>query len=349
MALIDDHSRSFHKVRGQLVGRDGRNYMDFLKGLKPDYRKVWRDLALGFVMIVLVMLAGAMAQAASGGSVLITLLIALAAGYWIAYVQLFIHEGAHFNLATDRARSDLLCDVFIGSLIGTSVRRYRIVHFQHHRAIGSPDDTEHTYFFPLNLVFLVKALFGLRAVEVYLSRGKFVSGVREARPASSRVADEASGVSDGDKKGSSRESFESRDIAVLLIGLVIHAAVVLGTFALAGPYVAASWVLSVAVFFPFFGALRQLLEHRDDEADPTIDYFRAPHGAITRMFGDGPVSSTFGGAGFNRHLLHHWEPTVSYTNLPQLERFLMTTPMGDVLLARRSSYAQAFLKLFSLR
>ena len=27
-------------------------------------------------------------------------------GYWIAYLQLFLHEGAHWNLAADRETSD---------------------------------------------------------------------------------------------------------------------------------------------------------------------------------------------------------------------------------------------------
>jgi len=35
--------------------------------------------------------------------------------------------------------------------------------------------------------------------------------------------------------------------------------------------------------------------------------------APDRLFGDDFFSCTFGGAGFNRHLLHHWEPQISYT------------------------------------
>jgi fatty acid desaturase len=109
---------------------------------------------------------------------------------------------------------------------------------------------------------------------------------------------------------------------------------------------AAAWLLGVAVMFPFFGALRQLLEHRDDKAAASVDYRLTDHGAVTRMFGDGPFASTFGGAGFNRHLLHHWEPTVSYTRLKDLEAFLADTDLKDALAQRTTSYGRTFLCLF---
>ena len=44
-------------------------------------------------------------------------------------------------------------------------------------------------------------------------------------------------------------------------------------------------------------------------------------------------SRYFGGAGFNRHLLHHLDPSISYTRFDEFERFKntvqMTTLKGD--------------------
>lgn len=97
--------------------------------------------------------------------------------------------------------------------------------------------------------------------------------------------------------------------------------------------------------FPLFGALRQLLEHRNEGIDPAIDFQTQDHGAYTRMF-SGPLSKTFGGAGFNRHLLHHWEPQVSYTNLPELEAFLEGTELRRVMASRRSTYFRTFRRLW---
>jgi hypothetical protein len=101
----------------------------------------------------------------------------------------------------------------------------------------------------------------------------------------------------------------------------------------------------MAVFFPFFATLRQVLEHRSATAVAGCDFRRLPHGALTRLFGDGIVASTFGGAGFNRHLLHHWEPQVSYTRLRELESFLLRTRAAPILDGRRTTYWQALREL----
>ena len=107
-----------------------------------------------------------------------------------------------------------------------------------------------------------------------------------------------------------------------------------------------AWVIGVIAWFPFFGVLRQILEHRDEYANPETDYTTAVHGAIHRLFGDGLLASTLGGAGFNRHLLHHWDPQVSYTRLRDLERFLMDTEGAAYLQAQKTSYTKTFWTLF---
>jgi hypothetical protein len=89
-----------------------------------------------------------------------------------------------------------------------------------------------------------------------------------------------------------------------------------------------------------------LLEHRDERADAKANYFETDHGAYTRIFGSDVFSSIFGGAGFNRHLLHHWEPSISYTNLSELEAYLRDTDVAPLIEMRRSSYFKAFANLF---
>lgn len=249
----------------------------------------------------------------------VALLGAISIGFWVAYLQLFIHEGAHFNFSPDRERSDLLCNILISWMVGTSVQQYRIVHFQHHRALGRVDDSEMSYFFPLNIRFLAKGLFGVRVIEVLLVRRSVSSG-------------------------SSRSS--KNGLAVGLVGVGVHGAIVVGSFLFGYPWVGIAWVAGIVMIFPALGALRQLLEHRDVSADPKIDYRDHDHGAYTRMFGTDVFSSLFGGAGFNRHLLHHWEPQVSYTNLPELEAYLLDTDVARLIEMRRSSYVRTFISLF---
>lgn len=329
--IVDDYSNSFHRTRAHLKDRDGRSYTDFVRALRPDYGKVRRDIALGYAALVLGIAAMSAALNAGVTPFLVVPVAAIWIGYWIAYVQLFIHEGAHFNLAADRHSSDRICDLLVSWMVGTSVKKYRFVHFQHHRALGTVDDTEITYFLPLNLLFLLKSLFGLRALEVALQRRRYLENVE-------RTKRQKAGVS---SNGS--------DWVPILAGAAMHLGVMALCWWFAGLGAAASWFFGLVIVFPFFGALRQLLEHRSPNAEPSVDYTQQPHGAYTRMFGTDVFSSTFGGAGFNRHLLHHWEPQVSYTNLAALEGFLQQTELGAVLHRRRAGYLSTFMQLLSLR
>jgi fatty acid desaturase len=212
--------------------------------------------------------------------------------------------------------------------VGSTVADYRTVHFQHHRALGTVGDSEFTYFFPLNLMFFVKGLFGIRVLEVLRARRTCVATGSPKKKAG---------------------SIEQNGSQLAFAGILAHLAIGGGLWFAGGVFAAVAWLVGVCSIFPLFGALRQLLEHRDDHADDTTDYARSNHGAYTRLFGSGPFSATFGGAGFNRHLLHHWEPQVSYTQLGVLEEFLLGTEMRRVMEMRRSSYGGAALKLLSLR
>lgn len=325
---FDDHSGNFIELRRELWAMTNPSYKDFLKSLKPDFAKVRSDVRLGYAMLIATIAVTAILPTVGVWPLVAAILGAISVGYWIAYLQLFIHEGAHYNLAPERSESDRFCDRYISWMVGTTVDDYRTVHFQHHKALGTIDDSEHTYFFPLNILFVVKGLLGLRALEVIFARKAIVRD----------VADKRKTQSDG----------KSRIPMAPLAALAIHGGIVVVTFLVGYWWLSLAWLVGVGMVFPLLGALRQLLEHRDEEADPAANYFERPHGAVTRMFGDGPLASTFGGAGFNRHLLHHWEPQISYTNLPELETFLMHTKAGAIIARRKTSYPDAFLKLISI-
>jgi fatty acid desaturase len=321
-AATDDYSRTFSTLRGKLIGSNGERYVAFVRDLKPRYAIVYRDIAVGYGLLAVSFGLTVIAPAWGIPKLVAALLGASLVGYWVAYLQLFLHEGAHYNLAGTKDRSDRICDFAISWLIGTTIGAYRPVHFQHHRQLGTTSDTEFTYFFPLNLLFVVKAVFGIRAIEVLLFR---------------RANAEGTAAVAAKDKG---------DVLWLLAGAAIHGAIVAVSFYLGWWWAALAWILGMGMAFPFFGSLRQLLEHRDDAATSTMNFQAQNHGAYTRLFGDDLFSATFGGAGFNRHLLHHWEPQVSYTNLPELEAFLKGTEIKRVMDLRRTSYFESFRRLW---
>lgn len=327
--LAGDYSRSFGKIRPHIVNRRNEKLIDYVKTLPPRYGIVYRDIALGYCFLFGALLAAALCEHLGAPKMAVLLLGAIAVGYWIAHLQLFIHEGAHWNLAADREKSDRLCNLLVSWLAGLEVKAYRQVHFAHHRLLGTADDTEHTYFFPLNLIFLVKSLLGVRALEVILSRKKFAERNAPSKPS-----------------GATKEHKTPRLHAQLVFGVFFHVMVIALMFGLGLWATALAWAVGVAAFFPFFGALRQLLEHRPFEASRDAENSAFAHGPTSRIFGDGVLAGTFGGAGFNRHLLHHWEPTVSYTRLGDLEHFLRDTAVKQIIERRSTTYGRAFWTLF---
>jgi fatty acid desaturase len=319
-----DYSSSFQRLRPLITNSKGTRYIDFVKTLSPRYGRLYLDIALGYAALILtaVLVVRLPANGVMPGW-LAAVIGEVSVGFWIAYLQLFIHEGAHFNFSPDRSRSDMLCNLLIAWMIGTSVQKYRVVHFQHHRALGSVEDSEATYFFPLNLLFIIKGLLGIRVLEVLLSRSSLQIKKETVR--------------------------DERGEYVGLAGLAAHAVILTATYVFGSIWLSLAWTGGICAFFPLFGALRQLLEHRDERADAKANYFETDHGTYTRMFGSDVFSSVFGGAGFNRHLLHHWEPSISYTNLPELETYLLDTDVAPLIEMRRSNYFRTFIGLFRFR
>jgi fatty acid desaturase len=235
-----------------------------------------------------------------------------------------MHEATHFNIAASRRSNDLLANIFLGVIQGYSVETYRPPHFGHHREVGSPEDPEHHYFHALDWRLVVLTLTGVRTAREIRRR---LSGMVAAAPA-----------------GAGRPAAPKANW-VVLVGGVLHGAIVIGSI-LAGHWpLALAWTLGFFIWFPFFITVRQILEHRDFDAPKGADFTRERHGAITRIFGDGLVAGSLGAAGFSRHLLHHWEPQVSYTRLRELERFLLGTEAGPIIRARQETYLSALAKL----
>jgi len=299
-----DFSANFNSKRAALDEETGGKYREFLQSLTPRYCLVWRDIAFGYAMLALTLYAVQLFQ--SGFWWLLSVpLGALLAGYWVAYLQLFLHEAAHFNLCRDKKLNDRLCDIFISWQVGTSAAEYRPTHLLHHLRLGMPDDTEPSYFHAFTPRMAVEMLTGVHALRVFRRRRKAGAG---------------------------------KSPVPLVCGVFAHLAIIAALLAAGAWSSALAWVGGMGAFFPFFATLRQMLEHREPGAARTGE-------GVTRLFGDGLFAGTFGGAGFNRHLLHHWEPGVSCTRLREFEEYMMTTSMAPVIRERGTTYPRAFMRL----
>jgi fatty acid desaturase len=319
---MDDYSNNYKALRFRLIEESGGRYKDFLKELSPDYKRVWIDIGFGYVMLALCLFVVTLFSGI-WGLLVAAPLGAVFVGFWIAYLQLFLHAAAHFNLSPDRRKNDLLCDIFLSWQTGTSIKAYRPVHFEHHMHLGDTEDSERSYFNPLTWQFILEMLTGIHAIRVFLLRKAALNPEEDIQ----------------------QHAGKGKSNAPLWRGVMAHL-VLLAVLLAAGAWQSAlAWVGGVGIFFPFFATLRQLLEHRSEMADRNTDYSRTPHGALARLFGDDRFSRIFGGAGFNRHLLHHWEPQICYTRLKDLEAFLSSTAAGPIIKERRTSYFKVFRDL----
>ncbi|MGC4103010.1 fatty acid desaturase family protein [Ferruginibacter sp.] len=310
----------FRELRHTLVNSRMETYDAFRKTLFPRYHKVWLDIFLGWLCIAICLVLAALVFSTfkSWWVLAITILsAAISCGYCIAFLLNFFHEAAHFNIAKKKSSNDTLANIFIGILTGQDIRQYRLVHWQHHKHLGSPEDTETSYFEALTPLFILQSLTGVRVIKILTARKKYVT------------------ASTPPKKQAGVQPWMS---------IVFHLLVITMFILIRQWWLIPVWLLAVGTFYPFFNSVRQLLEHRADNADKHIDYHTQPHGKLTRIFGNSFFARSFGSAGFNKHLLHHFEPQISYTRLYELELFLRDTPIGSKLGAQKTSYFRTFLK-----
>ena len=303
----------------------------FRKNLRPRYGVVWFDISF-----CLLMMAGGFAAHIAlvciWGNVFgleVGVLFVLWIGFWLNAILTFGHEAAHYNLSPSRARNDVLADWTIWLFFPETTKNYRRSHWQHHLHLGDLQDTEISYHNCLSPWFLARALTGLYLLEL-MSRYVF-----HARPAASvgRAPSSAPAGSTADR------------ITPVLRTAAVHS-IFLGIAIFFHAYASALvWAIAVVFVFPFFASTRQILEHRASEAACSTDFGLVPHGPVNRLFGTDLFSRYFGAAGFNRHLLHHWDPTVSYTRFDEMQAFFSGTHLQGSMGKAQSSYGSTFRAL----
>lgn len=308
----------FLKVKSTLVDKNNQLYSNFINSLHPNYFIVWRDIFFGYFFLILSLFLSNILHG-FGLPYYITFIIgSISVGYWFAYINLFMHEAAHFNIVKNRKINDILANVFICVWVGMNINKYRFIHLQHHSNLGTVKDTERSYFEPLTIRFFLKGIFLYKLVKTFLNYDK----VQIPK----------------NKMG--------KNIYNLLISIIIHLFIIICCFIFIGYGAVISWIIGVICFFPLFLSLRQVLEHRSETAGKDISYDKVEHGETNRIFKNSIFSLSFGGAGFNKHLLHHWEPKLSYTNLPKLEIFLRNTKIAIIIEKNTTTYTKTFFNIF---
>jgi fatty acid desaturase len=307
----------------EVTDSNGISYAFFRNGLQPHYKTVVFDIVKGYFFLLL-----------SCGAIIfldkyihnfwwvVVVTGSLLIGYIAAYIALFIHEAGHFNIHPDKKTNDRLATFFLCLPFGLSLKSYRKIHWQHHLHLGTAQDTEVSYFHALTKLFILETLTGVHLLRTMIRKG-------------------------GNKILSKEQVRQSR--IMLLAGSFLHMIILTAAFLSGNWLYAITWILGFSIFFPFFATIRQILEHRDELADSNTDFTKQPHGKISRLFFHSILSSSFGSAGFTRHLIHHWDPHISYTRLKDIEEFLSKNEKTSIIIKEsKTTYTSTLKKLLKV-
>lgn len=306
----------------EVTDKTGISYAVFRTTLLPRYTKVISDIIKGYFFLLLISCLVILLDRTypslwwvyiSAGSILI--------GYIAAYLALFIHEAGHYNVHPDKKINDSLATFFLCLPFGLSMKSYRKIHWQHHLYLGTPQDTETSYFNPLTKLFILETLTGIHLLRTILKKENNNVLTKEQKKESS---------------------------IMLIAGFMLHAIILALTFLTGHWTFAITWILGFGIFFPFFATIRQILEHRDELADHATDFNKIQHGKVSRLFIHTILSSSFGAAGFTRHMIHHWDPQISYTRLKDIEDFLQyNKKTAEIIHSSKTSYSSVLKKLLA--
>ncbi len=306
----------------EVTDSSGISYTLFRNSLHPRYSAVVFDILKGYFFLLLTACAIIFLDyhfhsfwwiIVPAGSFLI--------GYIAAYLALFIHEAGHFNIHPDKKKNDRLATIFLCLPFGLSLKSYRKIHWQHHVHLGTPQDAEVSYFHALTKLFVVETLTGIHLLRTMMRK-------------------------EGNDVLTKEQLNQSR--MMLVAGAFLHLIILTAAFLTNNWPFATAWILGFGLFFPFFATIRQILEHRDELANHSTDFYKQPHGKISRLFVHTILNSSFGSAGFTRHMIHHWDPLISYTRLKDIEAFLSKSEKTTLIIkASKTTYTSTLKKLLA--
>lgn len=313
-----------HNLEGisfeEVINDKGLSYAEYRKKLNPDYSITWLHITGALLTILVLCFLSFYSEQKFPGWFWFTIpFFSLLLGFSVAYISLFIHEAGHFYIYPGKKTNDLLANLILCSWIGIDIKSYRKIHWQHHLHLATPADTENSYFHPLTASFIVETLTGIHMLRV---------------------------ITNKNNKQLLGKMLVKKSIYMLLAGILINVTILF--FSIYNGYwqFALIWIAALLIFFPFFATIRQIMEHRDELALKKADFYKTPKDKISRLFSGSLFSRLLGPAGFNKHMIHHWDPQLPFTALKKAEKFLLHCQRtGPIIESSQTTYFSVFKKL----
>lgn len=310
-----------------LIDNNGVTYSEFRKTLRINYSTILIDIFLSISMIFFSIFLFYVSKNYFYISLILLLPVTLFISFWKQSYKMHFHEAAHFNLSNNKKFNDFLANTLFTPFTGMWVDNYRRSHWKHHNYLGELNDTEISYHKPISTFEILKKLTAVYLVQTVL---RYYSNFKNNN--SSNIEN---------------DKIKFGLLSSIFLMLLVQTAIILLLFYYVSLICAVAWTVSIIIFDPFISGIRQTLEHRNENAMKNNDYSKISHGATNRIFGNDFISKHFGAAGFNKHLLHHYDPSISYTEFEKLEKYLLNTKLRDDIKKNTTSYFKIFNKILS--
>jgi fatty acid desaturase len=309
-----------------ITSKSGVTYGEFRKTLNVNFFRIQVGIVCSFLSLFVILF---LCNKTDNFFLLIFMSVSLAlTQHRILNV---VHEGAHYLLSRSRKFNDTFCNFLAGWFILCDVDQYRITHIEHHRNLGSEFDPENAHMEKLDLTWLVSLISGFNTVRRISVRKQIRSNL------------------------GSRATGKPRHLVVPFLGLLLHSLILLFVYNILSFQTLVVWLFSTFFLTPALGILRNLLEHKYVESVDSAIWYQIlgrekPADAVlkvtTRTFTKSLLSRLYGSMGFTRHLLHHWDPSISFSNLGKVHKFLLETPLEANLRKVDSTFSSTFVHLW---
>ena len=307
-----------------VISSEGLSYTKFRQTLKPDYSKTWLHIISGLLSLSALLYIFIIVEDKIPNWYILTIpVFSILAGFIIAFINLFVHEAGHYYLHRDKKTNDLMANIFLCSWTGLHIKVYRRIHWLHHQHLATDSDPEHSYFHALSGKFILETISGIHVLRILLNKNNTHVIEKESR---------------------------KRSFIMLLIGLILNSTFLFAAIWFNHYQLAIVWILAMLVFFPFFATVRQLIEHRDELAASDNAFYNSPKRKTSRLFTNSIFSILLGSAGFNKHMIHHWDPVLPFTALEKVEVFLADCDKTkEIIKESKTTYFAAIKKLWLSR
>jgi fatty acid desaturase len=325
-SLTIDKPSEFINLKDK-INNNETSYFEFKKKLKVYYPKVYLLTLLPILTLVLVISATFFIEKNFTqnffSTITIVIFLSIIIGLIFHHIQNIIHAAIHNNLHKNLKINDFIANI-LGLFTASEINEVKKIHWKHHKFVGTYDDPESSYLYPLNLKKIIFYFLGVAMVQYALGYSKQTSENAE-------------------------KNFINKILSLFTLhrtfSLIFHLTCLsFFYFYLQSSVISFSWIYAFFALLPFFNSMQNILEHAETRGIRNSRNYKIK--PVNRNFASDIFSKyIYGNFGSNKHALHHWDPSIHYSSLDEVCEFLEQSNFSETIKNHKSKYLEALKKI----